>query len=163
MERKYRVLIIDNDNDILASYQNDLTQHGLEVETASDGVEGLEKLRTGEFDVAIVEVQLAKINGIEISRLANEEGIETDIVILTANGKKDDVITAINIGVKAWFEKSRIDMPYFAKRIKEVAEVIPLSEMGRLLSAIPIDVQKNNFTGGRGVAPGFNNTPPPIS
>jgi len=137
MERQYRVLIIDNDNDILTTYQDYLTQHGLEVETASDGVAGLEKLRTGEFDVAIVEVQLSKMNGIEISRLANEEGIDTDIVILTANGKKDDVIAAINIGVKAWFEKSCIDLPYFAKRVKDVAEVIPLSEMGRLLSAIP--------------------------
>ena len=137
MERKYRVLIIDNDSHIRTIYQDYLTQQGLDVETAIDGVEGIEKLRTGSFDVAVIETQLPQMNGIEISRLINQEGIDTDVVILTQHGNKDDAVAAVNSGVKAWFEKSNIDMSHFAKRVKEVAEVIPLSEMGRLFSAIP--------------------------
>ncbi|OQY56675.1 MAG: hypothetical protein DRR08_19420 [Candidatus Parabeggiatoa sp. nov. 2] len=137
MERKYRVLIIDNDNDILTTYQNYLTQHGLEVETASDGIAGLEKLRTGEFDVAIVEVQLSKINGIEISRHANEEGIETEMIIFTKGGEKQEVVSAINAGVKAWFEKTSIERPHFLKKVKELAEGVSLDEIRRILSVVP--------------------------
>jgi DNA-binding NtrC family response regulator len=137
MERKYRVLIVDNDNYIRTTYQDYLTQQGLEVETATDGVEGIEKLRTGGFDVAVIEIQLPKMSGIEISRLVNQEGIDTDVVILTQHGNKDDAVAAVNNGVKAWFEKSNLDRSHFAQKVKEVAEVIPLSEMGRLLSAIP--------------------------
>ncbi|KHD07853.1 hypothetical protein PN36_13205 [Candidatus Thiomargarita nelsonii] len=137
MERQYRVLIVDNDSEILTTYQDYLTKHGLEVETAQDGIEGLEKLHTGEFDVAVVETQLPKLTGIEMIKKANEADIDTDMVILTEHGKKDDAVAAINMGVKAWIEKSGINMAHFVKRVKEVAEVIPLSEMGRLLSAIP--------------------------
>jgi len=137
MERKYRVLIVDDDNNIRATYQEYLSQQGLEVETAEDGIEGLEKLRSDGFDVAVVETRIPKLNGIEISRQVNQESIDTDMIILTEHGKKDDAVAALNAGVRAWFEKSDIDMPYFTKRVKEIAEVIPLSEMGRLLSAIP--------------------------
>jgi DNA-binding response OmpR family regulator len=52
MERQYQILIIDDDNDILSRYQVYFTKQGFTVKVAHDGIEGLEKLREIDFDVA---------------------------------------------------------------------------------------------------------------
>lgn len=144
MERKYQILIVDDDNHIRITIQNHFTQQGFEVETAKDGLEGIEKLRHNTFDIAIVEISLPKINGLEISHLVNQEGIDTDMIILTKQGKKEDVIAAINVGVKAWFEKSAINMTQLVKKVKELAEGVPLEEVRKILSTVP----KLNFKEG---------------
>jgi len=57
MERQYKLLIVDNDNNILTTYRDSFTKLGFIVNTAQDGKEGLDKLRIDEFDIAIVEIQ----------------------------------------------------------------------------------------------------------
>ena len=136
-EHPYRVLIIDSDNDILTTYQNYLTQQGFEVDTAQDGIEGIEKLRKDEPDVALVEIKLPKMSGIEIIRLVNEEELDTEIIVLTEHGNKEDAVTVLNLGVGAWFEKIGIDMAQLLNRVKELCQVIPPELMRRYLSAIP--------------------------
>jgi len=66
MERKYKLLIVDDDNHIRTTFQDYFTKQSFIVETASDGIEGLEKLRADEFDVAIVDMKMPKMNGIDM-------------------------------------------------------------------------------------------------
>ena len=136
-EHPYRVLIIDSDNNSLATYQNYLTQQGFEVDTAQDGIEGIEKLRKDEPDVALVEIKLPKMSGIEIIRLVNEEELDTEIIVLTEHGNKEDAVTVLNLGVGAWFEKSNIDKTQFLEKVQDLCQLIPTAQMRRYLSARP--------------------------
>jgi DNA-binding NtrC family response regulator len=136
-EHPYRVLIIDSDNNSLATYQNYLTQQGFEVDTAQDGIEGIEKLRKDEPDVALVEIKLPKMSGIEIIRLVNEEELDTEIIVLTEHGNKEDAVTVLNLGVGAWFEKSNIDKTQFLEKAQDLCQLIPTAQMRRYLSAKP--------------------------
>jgi DNA-binding response OmpR family regulator len=140
MERKYKLLIVDDNPEILSEYQNHLAKQGFIVEVAHDGTEGLSKLRgDGEFDLALVDFKMPDINGIEMIHQAYEAGIEADMIIWSEPEEYDkyDTIAAMKLGVNDWFEKSRLDMPKFFKRVKEVAEGVPLAEMARMLSLIP--------------------------
>jgi len=138
MERQYRILIVDDDSEILNTYQDYLNQHGFEVETACDGVVGLEKLRREEFDVALVDINMPNMNGIEMIKRAFEEEIDTDIVILSGEGEgnRNDAIAAVNAGVSAWFEKSRVVMDDLLKKVKDLSGFMSLDEINRLLSAL---------------------------
>jgi DNA-binding response OmpR family regulator len=138
MERQYQILVIDDNSELLNTYHQFLTQHGFQVETAQDGLDGLEKLRHGEFDVALVSLQLPRLNGLELIRRATEEEIETDMIVLSDHGTKADAVAAIKVGVKDWFEKSDLDISHFLIRVKEVAEVIPLNKIGRIVSMFPV-------------------------
>jgi len=138
MERQYQILIIDDNSELLNTYHQFLTQHGFQVETAQDGLDGLDKLRHGEFDVALVSLQLPRLNGLELIRRATEEEIETDMIVLSDQGTKADAVAAIKAGVKDWFEKSDLDISHFLTRVKEVAEVIPLNKIGRIVSMFPV-------------------------
>ncbi len=138
MERQYQILIIDDDNDILSRYQIYFTKQGFTVKVAHDGIEGLEKLREIDFDVALVDINMPNMNGLEMIKQANEENIDTDMVILSGEGEgnRNDAIAAINIGVSAWFEKSRGTMDDLLNKIKELSGFISINEIERLLSAL---------------------------
>ena len=127
MERQYQILIIDDNSELLNTYRQFLTQHGFQVETAQDGLDGLE----------LVSLQLPRLNGLDLIRRATEEEIETDMIVLSDQGTKADAVAAIKAGVKDWFEKSDLDIPHFLTRVKEVAEVIPLNKIGRIVSMFP--------------------------
>ncbi len=141
MERKYKLLIVDDDNNIRTTFQDYFTKRNFIVETASDGIEGLEKLHADEFDVALVEIKIPKMNGIEVVRQADKEGINTDMIILTGHGDRADAIAAIKAHVFDWFDKYSLNMPelltnVFA-RTKVLAEGVPPEEIKRLVSTVP--------------------------
>ncbi|MEZ4671270.1 MAG: response regulator [Anaerolineae bacterium] len=145
MEREYKLLIVDDESEILNTYKEYFAKRDFQVEVASNGIEGLEKLIHGEFDVAIVDIQMPKMNGIEMIRLARKEGVDTDMVILTGHGDRDDAVAAINLGVSAWFEKPSIEMSKLKDKVVDIAQVISLTEVERILSAIPNGEQRDRL------------------
>jgi YesN/AraC family two-component response regulator len=109
---------------------------------AHDGTEGLEKLRRdSEFDIALVDFKMPDMNGVDMIRQAYKVGIAADMIIWSEPEEysKYDAVAAMKLGVNDWFEKSRLDMPKFFQRIKEVAEGVSLNEVSRILSLIPKD------------------------
>ncbi len=137
MERKYYILVVDDEKEILDTYKEYFTKRGFYADTACNGVEGLEKLRKEDFDVAIVDIMMPDMDGIEMIRQSHEEGIDTSMIILTGNGGKDEAVDAINTGVDAWFGKSDIEMSDLLKKVRELAEGVPLDEIRRILAVIP--------------------------
>ncbi|MCK5521920.1 MAG: response regulator [Thiomargarita sp.] len=140
MERKYKLLIVDDDNHIRTTFQDYFTKRSFIVETASDGIEGLEKLRADEFDVAIVDMKMPKMNGIDmINQALKNDEVDANMIIISTphESNKGDVIKALNIGVDAWFEKSVLEMPQLLKRVTELAQVIPPEMVRRVTSMIP--------------------------
>lgn len=137
IERQYRLLIVDDEIEIGNTYRDYFVKRGFQVEIAKDGQEGLEQLRTGEFDVAIVDLLMPKMKGLDMIRQAREEGINTDIIILTGHGERDEAVESINLEVNGWFDKSGIEMPKLLKKVKELSEGIPIYQIRQILSAIP--------------------------
>ena len=137
MERQIRLLIVDDESQIRETYSDYFSRRGFDVETAADGEKGLHKLREGAFDVAIMDIRMPTMDGIALARHAVEEGIDTSLIVLTGHGGKEEAIQAINLGVDAWFEKTTVKMETLQKKVTELAQVIPLDEVRRILSAIP--------------------------
>lgn len=137
IERQYSLLIVDDETDICETYRDYFLKRGFQVEIAKDGQEGLEKLRTGEFDVAIVDLLMPKMKGLDMIRQAREEGINTDIIVLTAHGERNEAVESINLEVNGWFDKPGIEMPKLLKKVKELSAGIPLYQIRQILSAIP--------------------------
>ena len=137
MERNYKIIIIDDENGILSTYKEYFDKRGFIVDTAYDGSEGFEKLSEGEFDVAIIDIKMPKMDGMELIGKIKEKGIDTSLIILTGHGGEEEAINALNLGVDAWFGKSEIEMNKLSDKVKELAEGVPLDDIRRLLSVIP--------------------------
>ena len=142
MKRKYHILVVDDENEILAVYRDFFTKRGFSVQLAANGREGLDKLRTQNFDLAIVDIKMPKMDGLTMIKKSLEEGIDTDMIVLTGHGDKDDAVTALNLGVGGWFEKHGIKLAELLAKVKELVEVIPIKDIRKILSAIPDEDSK---------------------
>lgn len=72
MNRNLRILVVDDEPDILETLEYSLAQRGFEVATAIDGLEGLEKAKRTPPDFMILDVMLPGCNGYEVSRMLKE-------------------------------------------------------------------------------------------
>ncbi len=144
MEGQYKLLIVDDDQNILIEYKKYFVKQGFIVEIAHNGSEGISKLRRDEeFDLALVDFNLPDMNGVEMIHQAHQVGIEVDMIMWSEAEEYDkyDVIAAMKLGVRDWFEKNNFEKLNFFERVKEVAEGFSLEEMSRILSLIPKEVE----------------------
>lgn len=134
-----RALVVDDEAPMREELALLLQDHDFMVETATNGEEGLQKLLTDEFDVAVVDLKMPKMNGIEMIRKADEADVDAYMVILTGHGDKEDAIAALRLqrSVKDWFEKPILDGEAFALRVKQIAKGIPLDYVRQVLSQLP--------------------------
>jgi DNA-binding response OmpR family regulator len=142
-EEQHKLLIIDDEPAIRDTYGDYFTKRGFMVETAADGVEGLDKLLPDEFDVALIDIKMPKMDGIEVIHQAlADEPVDASIIVLTGHGDRNDAVQAINYGADAWFDKSKdFSMSELFKRVCELAEVIP-PNVGKRLDALMHQLEK---------------------
>ncbi len=90
MDRALRILVVDDEPDILETLEYSLAKKGYEVATALDGLEGLDKAKRLHPDFMILDVMLPGCNGYEVSRMLKEwmendpEAKSFPIMLLTA-------------------------------------------------------------------------------
>ena len=90
LERKLRVLVVDDEPDIRETLDFSLSRRGFEVDTAVDGLEGLEKAKREPPHFMILDVMLPGCNGYEVSRMLKEwmdndpRAVSFPIMLLTA-------------------------------------------------------------------------------
>ena len=107
-----RILLVEDDQnfgDVLRSY---LEMHDYDVTLATDGLQGLESFKKGEFDLCILDVMMPKKDGFTLAREIRERDTETPIIFLTAKTMKDDVLQGFKIGADDYISK-----PFYSEEL----------------------------------------------
>lgn len=99
-----RVLIIDDDEELCELVAEYLTVEGFNVEAVHDGQIGLATALNGEFDLAILDVMLPKINGFDVLRELRKES-KLPVLMLTARGEDMERIVGLEIGADDYLPK----------------------------------------------------------
>ena len=100
-----RLLIIEDEPNIREQLQQYLQQQGYAVDTAEDGRSGLFMGTEYPFDLAIVDLGLPKISGIDVIQQWREQGKTFPILILTARGKWQDKVQGLEAGADDYLVK----------------------------------------------------------
>ena len=79
----YRILVVEDEDDIQKILENYLIDQGYAVTLAYDGVDGIAKFHNGEFDLVLLDVMMPKIDGFGVSELIRRES-NVPIIMLTA-------------------------------------------------------------------------------
>ena len=106
-ERPPRVLLVDDEDDILALLAYNFKREGFEVELARDGVEALEKAARWQPDVIILDIMMPNMDGIEVCRRIRRDARlrTTPILMLTARTEEEDQIQGLEIGADMYVGK----------------------------------------------------------
>jgi len=97
-EQRARVLVVDDETSILDSVATILRYEGLEVDTASRGLDALAKAQNGRYDLVVLDVMLPDLDGLEITRRLRADGVKVPVLFLTARGEIDDLVAALGAG-----------------------------------------------------------------
>jgi two-component system OmpR family response regulator len=93
-----RILVIEDDDKIASFIVKGLKQHGFAVDHADDGEDGLSMMRALNYDAAIVDIMLPKLDGLSLIRQVRQSRIFTPILILSAKVTVDDRVAGLQAG-----------------------------------------------------------------
>jgi phosphate regulon transcriptional regulator PhoB len=102
-----KILIVDDEPDIVELVTYNLKKDGFRVATASDGEEALHKIRKDKFDLVVLDLMLPGIQGVEICRIIRNDPktAGTPIIMLTAKGEEVDRVIGLESGADDYMTK----------------------------------------------------------
>ena len=113
-----KICLIDDDQNILASLSLALKSEKFDVETYSDGISGLEALKNNNFDIAILDIKMPRLDGLEVlQKLRNMSDIP--VIFLTSKDDEIDQLLGLKMGADDYITK-----PFSQKLLIERVKVI---------------------------------------
>ena len=100
-----RILLVEDELKVARFVQQGLEAEGYEVDVAADGKVGEKKARSGSYDLILLDVLLPKKNGFEILGELRKEKIRTPIIMLTARGTTEDIVSGLDLGADDYLTK----------------------------------------------------------
>ncbi len=104
-EDKNRVLVVDDEPGMRDFLEIMLRKDGYEVDTASDGAEAIDRIEQKMFDLAVVDIQMPIMNGIDVLQKINEKSPETTVIMITAYASHETAIDAMKLGAYDYITK----------------------------------------------------------
>ncbi|MHC5165616.1 MAG: response regulator transcription factor, partial [Planctomycetota bacterium] len=102
-----RILIVDDEEDVLELVRYNLEKNGYTVETAATGEEALKKVRFKKPDLMVLDLMLPGVDGLNVCKqLKSDPRTEQlPIIMLTAKGEEADIVTGLELGADDYVTK----------------------------------------------------------
>jgi DNA-binding response OmpR family regulator len=112
-----RILVVDDDPDILSILRDRLHCYGYTVETAGDGCEALAALKLSTYDAMLLDVDIPKLNGLDVLRQSRETNHQMPVAIMTGLNEKERIVRAAREICQAFLFK-----PFHRDELKQTRE-----------------------------------------
>jgi DNA-binding response OmpR family regulator len=100
-----RILIIEDEPEIVVSLEEDLGRQGYTTEVARNGEEGLARGKAGGWDLILLDVMLPRIDGFDVCSGLRRAGVTTPIILLTARTREADKELGLDSGADDYVTK----------------------------------------------------------
>ena len=100
-----RLLVIEDNPDLAFGLRNNFEIEGYEVDVAEDGLVGLERARTWEPDLILLDLMLPGMDGYRVLRQLRDDGLDAPVLILTARGEEADKVLGFRLGADDYVTK----------------------------------------------------------
>ena len=118
-EQQKTVLIVEDEKNIVDILRFNLQREGYRTVEAYDGADGLEKARSENPDIILLDVMLPKMIGFDVCRTLRDEGNNVPVIILTAREEEADKVLGLELGADDYITKP-FDSKEMAARVKAV-------------------------------------------
>ena len=100
----YKILVVDDEKLIVKGIKFSLEQDGMDIDVAYDGEEALELIKKNDYDLAVLDVMLPKMDGLQVCREVREFS-QMPIIMVTAKGEDMDKILGLAYGADDYMTK----------------------------------------------------------
>lgn len=124
-EKKYKVLIIDDDKFLLDMYSMKFAEKEFTVDVAFGSMEALEKLKGGAHpDIILLDIVMPTMDGFELLQEIKNQGLapEAVIIILSNLGQKEDIERGLKLGADGYIIKASSTPTEVVNKVLEIAK-----------------------------------------
>ena len=132
--KRARILIADDDPDILDVLGDRLVAQGYEIIKVRDGEEAIDAIRAEPPDLALLDLMMPHVGGMEVLRFIREEELDVTALIITASGTVQGAVEAMKHGAYDFITKP-FDPQQVALSIRKALERVGLRRTNRFLSS----------------------------
>lgn len=100
-----KILLVEDEQNVVSMIQRGLSEEGYEVSVAMDGSTALDMAKRYRFDLFILDIMLPGINGLEVCRAIRQRQIQTPVLMLTALGTTENVVSGLDSGADDYLVK----------------------------------------------------------
>jgi DNA-binding response OmpR family regulator len=124
MDKKTKVLIVEDEEILLTALSEELRQEGFEVIGAKDGMEGVEKTASEKPDLVLLDLVMPKLDGLGALKQmkANPETKNIPVMILTNLSDYDKISEGLSMGAMDYLVKANYRLEELVAKIKTVLE-----------------------------------------
>ena len=140
-----QLLVVDDEPAIRQVVTSLLRKAGYNVDQASDGEAAMERLSRGDVDIALCDIKLPGLSGIELLRQARTVNVDTAFIMMTAFASVDTAIEAIKAGAADYMIKP-LNNDELLHRLTKVADLRGLRAENRVLRRLVLGVNKEVFS-----------------
>jgi DNA-binding response OmpR family regulator len=119
-----KILIVEDEPNMVKGLKDNLEFEGYEVDTATEGNTGLQKVTGNKYDLILLDIMLPGVSGLDICRSARKNGVDTPIILLTAKGEEIDKVLGLELGADDYITKP-FSLRELLARIKAILRRAP--------------------------------------
>ena len=153
-----RVLVVEDDKSVGQFVKRGLEEQRFQADLVADGLEALDQASHSEYDVIVLDLRLPRLSGVEVLRTLRDRGIDTPILVLTAQDAVDSKVQALRTGADDYvtkpfaFEELLARVEALSRRPKDISPPVlnvedleidtgkhEVSRGGRMLDLTPKD------------------------
>lgn len=140
------ILVIEDDPALAKSFVSTLLRCGFKAESVNDGNSAMEKIATGKFDLALLDLMIPQLNGYEVLKQIQREGISIPVIVVSAKDGEYDQADALDLGADDFIIKP-FNTVTLESRIRAVLRRRPIGSYTHLISGnLEIDSAKRVCT-----------------
>ncbi|MBQ1834458.1 MAG: response regulator transcription factor [Oscillospiraceae bacterium] len=148
MEQKKRVLIVEDEKNIVDIIRFNLLREGYDTLEAYDGEEGLALARAEKPDLILLDVMMPKMMGFDVCRALRGEGDNVPIIILTAREEEEDKVLGLEIGADDYITKPFSMRELIARvkaNIRRTTMLAPAAQESTMSAGGGITINTDNY------------------
>lgn len=135
---KKKILVVDDETDLLDLIEYNLTKENFEVVTATDGLKGIKKAKAEKPDLVLLDIMMPKLNGLEVCDMMRNDSELKDIpiIFLTARSDERTEVEGLNTGADDFMTKPISTV----KLVSHIKAVLRRSEQGGAQAAQKLEL-----------------------
>src|SRR5260370_28237698 len=143
--RPARILVVEDEPNMVAGLRDNFEFEGYEVITAGDGIEGLRRALEESPDLVVLDVMMPRMSGLEVCKQLRAQRGSIPIIMLTARGQEIDKVVGLELGAEDYVTKPfsiRELMARVKAVLRRVSPQAPAAEVYRF-SDVEVNVRSN--------------------
>ena len=117
-----KVLLIDDEGELISTLAERLSLRGIEADWVTNGEEALKKAEAQCYDLAVVDVRMPKISGLELKRIMSQKCPRLKFIFMTGHGSEDDYKEGVAQAGADYYLLKPLNIELLIEKINEVIQ-----------------------------------------